>query len=223
MSICSVILTKFFSKYDFLLHALLGLGAANLSLATEESFLRQALDHRVRAIRALNGKLSSAGPGGFLTGPDGDAAFAAIMALTFQAGHMPEGMFDFISMVRGCHIVATKAMPSFETSAFRSFSRQEHADGFKMLVVRSISQAPPDDKTVLLGVFNAFLQSLGNIAPLCRSILEVEYLAGMKRVVALFLAGSEEGKFPLNPNSPRQKENMKITLTHDDEITIVDE
>lgn len=121
------------------------------------------------------------------------------------------------------HIVATKAMPSFETSAFRSFSRQEHADGFKRLVVRSISQAPPDDKTVLLGVFNAFLQSLGNIAPLCGSILEVEYLAGMKRVVALFLAGSEEGNPPLTPTSSIPNEKMKITLIHDDEITIVNE
>lgn len=94
------------------MHAVLALGASHLSLCStmsgsDKSALsssgtgvmeRQALGHRVRAIRALNDKLS----GGRLSKVDGDAAFAAMMALTFQAGYMVDGMGDFVAMVRGC-------------------------------------------------------------------------------------------------------------------------
>ncbi|GKT57780.1 C6 zinc finger domain-containing protein [Colletotrichum tofieldiae] len=193
--------------YEFLLHALLGLGASSLALTKDASLGRPALNHRVRAIRALNSKLSSGGPGHLLKGADADATFAAIMALTFQAGHMLEGMLDFLWMVRGClwltrtgdvvgHIIATQVMSSFETSAFRAFSRREHVEGFKRLVLsQGDGWEAINGKRDLLCIFKGFENSLGNLAPLCGSVVEVEYLAGLKRVVALFLMDSADAYY----------------------------
>lgn len=33
---------------------------------------------------------------------DAEAAFAAMLSLTFQSAYMPDGMIDFLTMVRGC-------------------------------------------------------------------------------------------------------------------------
>ncbi|TIC95466.1 Sterol uptake control protein 2 [Colletotrichum higginsianum] len=183
-------------EYDFLLHALLGLGASSLALTRDARLARPALSHRVRAIRALNLKLSSGGPGRSLRGADGDAAFAAIMALTFQAGHMAEGMVDFLWMVRGCHIVATQAMSSFETSAFRGLSTPEHVEGCKrMALSRGGAKGSADGRRILSETFEGFEASLGNLAPLCGSVIEVEYLAGLKQVAVLFRTESDDAYY----------------------------
>ncbi|KAL0941737.1 C6 zinc finger domain-containing protein [Colletotrichum truncatum] len=179
--------------YDFLLHAMLGLGASHLELCsatTGAASSSQALGHRVKAIQALNARLSSPG----LSKVDGDAAFAAMMALTFQASYMPEGMYDFISMVRGCHVVAMKAMPSFEDSAFRTFSREEHVYNFKQQLSTNgssegLGSVQGDAR---LGVLVGFIENLAALAPLCGSVLEVEYLAEIRRVIQLTLAESED-------------------------------
>ncbi|KAF4847083.1 hypothetical protein CGCSCA2_v012857 [Colletotrichum siamense] len=194
-------------EYDFLMHAVLALGASHLSLCSTLSdssnpallssgtgvMERQALGHRVRAIRALNDKLSY----GRLSKVDGDAAFAAMMALTFQAGYMVDGMGDFVAMVRGCHVVADNAMPSFPDSAFRGFSGPGYVSGFRSLLqpdqhpgrlprLEDVREAERRE------VLDGFVASLRDVGALCGSVCEVEYLAGMKRVVGLAIAGSED-------------------------------
>ncbi|KAL3302841.1 C6 transcription factor [Colletotrichum asianum] len=193
-------------EYDFLMHAVLALGASHLSLCSTLSdssnsalsssgtgvMERQALGHRVRAIRALNDKLSA----GRLSRVDGDAAFAAMMALTFQAGYMVDGMGDFVAMVRGCHVVADNAMPSFPDSAFRGFSGPGYVSGFRSLLQPDNPSRHPRLEDVREAerreVLDGFVGSLRDVGALCGSVCEVEYLAGMKRVVGLAIAGSED-------------------------------
>ncbi|KAK1837440.1 hypothetical protein CCHR01_19938, partial [Colletotrichum chrysophilum] len=195
-------------EYDFLMHAVLALGASHLALCSTSGgsgsdsvslssgtgvMERQALGHRVRAIRALNDKLSA----GRLSRVDGDAAFAAMMALTFQAGYMVDGMGDFVAMVRGCHVVADNAMPSFPDSAFRGFSGPGYVSGFRSLLQpdQHPSRAPRLEdvrEAERREVLDGFVGSLRDVGALCGSVCEVEYLAGMKRVVGLAIAGSED-------------------------------
>jgi hypothetical protein len=94
-------------KYDFLIHAMLGLGASHLTIHACGDYSSHALTHRVQAIKSLNSVLSRPN----LSQEDGDAAFATIMSLTFQSSYMPEGMFDFVSMVRGCQ--CSNSLPEF--------------------------------------------------------------------------------------------------------------
>jgi hypothetical protein len=77
---------------------MLGLGASHLSLLAPGDFKHSALQHRVTAIERLNKFLSKPK----LSIPDTEAAFAAILTLTFQAAHMPDGLADFLTMTRGC-------------------------------------------------------------------------------------------------------------------------
>ncbi|WQF83865.1 Putative fungal transcription factor [Colletotrichum destructivum] len=176
-------------EYDFLLHALLGLGASSLALTRDARLARPALSHRVRAIRALNLKLSCGGRGRSLRGADGDAAFAAIMALTFQAGHMTEGMVDFLWMVRGCHVLVRDVRIPWVVDAEARRGMQEDGPVARRREGACRRQEEP------MEIFEGFEASLRNLAPLCGSVIEVEYLAGLKQVAALFRTESDDAYY----------------------------
>ena len=80
------------------MHAMLGLGASHISILSTADYGKAALKHRVAAIKALNEHLSKPD----LSMHEAEAAFGAIIALTFQSAYMPEGLMDFLTMVRGC-------------------------------------------------------------------------------------------------------------------------
>lgn len=92
-------------KYDFLLHSMLGLGASHLSLITPNGYEKAALKHRVLAISALNKHLARPG----LTNQDTEAAFGAMLNLTFQSAYMNDGLIDFLTMIRGCKLILNKS------------------------------------------------------------------------------------------------------------------
>lgn len=77
---------------------MLGLGASHLGLLTPSDYNKVALKHRVTAIRELNSHLSKPN----ISKSGGEAAFAAMLVLTFQSSYMADGMVDFLTMVRGC-------------------------------------------------------------------------------------------------------------------------
>jgi len=77
---------------------MLALGAQHLTACTDRDYTGQALAHRIKAIRALNSQLSKANP----STAEGDAAFGAVMSLTFQSSYLADGLMDYISMIRGC-------------------------------------------------------------------------------------------------------------------------
>lgn len=87
-----------FLQYDFLLHAFLAIGASHLNLLSSADYEKAALKHRVLAIKSLNEHLSKSE----MSIPDAEAAFGATLALTFQSAYMPDGLPDFLTMVRGC-------------------------------------------------------------------------------------------------------------------------
>ena len=77
---------------------MVGLGASHLSLLAPTGYVRDALQHRVVAIKRLNEFLARRQH----SASDAVAAFAAILVLTYQAAHMPDGLYDFLTMTRGC-------------------------------------------------------------------------------------------------------------------------
>lgn len=85
-------------QYDFLAHAMLGLGASHLTLMTSANYSNPALNHRVVAISSLNGQLAKA----HLEKAEADATMGALLALTFQSAYMADGMVEFLTMIRGC-------------------------------------------------------------------------------------------------------------------------
>ncbi|KAK5987910.1 Sterol uptake control protein 2 [Cladobotryum mycophilum] len=162
-------------QYGFLVHAMLGLGASHLTLMSPKNYSQASLYHRVTAIRSLNDFLSHA----HMSQANADVAFATMLALTFQASHMPDGMIEFLTMVRGCYLVGLHAMSNYEMSVFKSFERQ-----FYVAKVMELVEIDETNSYLDQLISDQFCVSAKRLAPLCGSIVEIEYLAMMQRIVS---------------------------------------
>ncbi|RGP63483.1 sterol uptake control 2 [Fusarium longipes] len=164
-------------QYDFLLHSMLGLGASHLGLLTPSGYETAALKHRVIAIRALNKHLTKAS----FTQQDAEAAFGAMLNLTFQSAYMTDGLIDFLTMVRGCWLVGTQPSVDLDHTIFKTFGRVSYLDKIKAIVQEEKQKDRYLDKFIAEG----FCQSVQKLGPLCRSIPELQYLAHMQRIATL--------------------------------------
>ncbi|RMZ81889.1 hypothetical protein DV738_g2050, partial [Chaetothyriales sp. CBS 135597] len=99
---------------DYLMHAILSLGASHLGRLTGVDYRRESLTHRGFAIAGLNQALSQPAK----DFGQADAMLAACYALTFQASYMGDGLFDFITMVRGCALTTAKIKQEDAMTAF---------------------------------------------------------------------------------------------------------
>jgi hypothetical protein len=87
---------------EYLMHAVLGMAASHLQVATGQNLHDIAMHHRVIAIRGSNEAISQTNR----SGADGDALLAACYALTFQSTYMAEGLAEFFLFVRGCAVLS---------------------------------------------------------------------------------------------------------------------
>jgi hypothetical protein len=173
-------------QYDYLVHAMLGLAASHLSLYTGND-TGNALTHRVKAIAALNESLNHP----CTSTAEGDARFGAIMALTFQASCMPEGMTEFLSMVRGCQVIAATGMLDFSKSLFQEFTEEGYSDSIQRLIGKGGLAL----KEHQARYFDEFFVSLRNLAPLCTSPLEIKFLAAAERVSKKVRMSAVDGQY----------------------------
>ncbi|KAJ4150205.1 hypothetical protein LMH87_010964 [Akanthomyces muscarius] len=160
-------------QYDFLLHAMLGLGASHLSIITPNSYTRAALRHRVTALEGFKKFISTAGQ----SREHADAAFATALVLTFQATQMRDGLNDFLTMIRGCNLIGTHASGQYASSRFAEFEKELYLN--KLMKVVPLDRPIPHFDEEAIG---GFLGSLENLGPLCRSIEELQYLAIMRSI-----------------------------------------
>lgn len=158
-SVSSSLLTL--SQYDFLLRAMLGLGASHLELTSSSNFQSVALVHRVEAIKSLNRALSVPPS----SKAEADARFATFMVLTFQSTCMPDGLVDFLTMLRGCGLTGNLD----DESKFSCFSKDRHVETMDTLI--------GENKELSLDVeaFDDAGASLVLIKPLCGADIEKEY------------------------------------------------
>ncbi|KAH8904343.1 hypothetical protein BR93DRAFT_930375 [Coniochaeta sp. PMI_546] len=177
--------------FDYLIHSMLGLAASSLehslapTTACSASYSPAAISHRVTAIRLLNDSLSRP----CSCPEEGTARYAAMMALTFQSSYMADGMLEFVSMTRGCNIVAQTAMGgAFALSPFGVFSREGHVDACRRLGPKPAWEADRRaDEVLSEEVAEGLLEGLRELATLClgRSRLEDEVLTKVEQVIAL--------------------------------------
>ncbi|KAK3904773.1 hypothetical protein C8A05DRAFT_31445 [Staphylotrichum tortipilum] len=163
-------------SYDYLMHAMLGLGASHLAIYGGNC-AAHALAHRVKAIQSLNQALSTPPR----SAAEGDARYGAMFALTFQASCMPDGMNEFLSMIKGCHVIATSSMLAYEDSLFGCFTQQGYGDSVRR-VIGSTPIVLDDAQEVML---DEFLASLRALVPLCTSPLEIKFLASTEHIVTV--------------------------------------
>ncbi|KIV79582.1 hypothetical protein PV11_07133 [Exophiala sideris] len=105
---------QFAEQHEYLMHAILSLGASHLSRLTGVDYRKESLVHRGHAIAGLNHALSQTAR----AYGESDAMLASCYALTFQASYMGDGLSDFITMIRGCALTTEKIHQEQALTAF---------------------------------------------------------------------------------------------------------
>ncbi|UKZ76808.1 hypothetical protein TrVFT333_004520 [Trichoderma virens FT-333] len=171
-------------QYDYLAHAVLGLGASHLSQHGNVDYTSQALQHRVTAMKLVNEQLDHPP-----TKPaDQDALFAAVICLVTQSSLMPDSMVDYITTTRGGNLVASTIITNYEHSIFKYFTPLEHDRSLERL----ICEQPRDFEAI-----EGFHASALRIRPLCQKFTEVAYCESMIKCINNLRTSCLEGMAPL--------------------------
>lgn len=171
---------QFAEQHEYLMHALLSLGASHLGRLTGMDYRRESLIHRGNAIAGLNKALSQTAR----VYGESDAMLASCYALTFQASYMGDGLADFITMVRGCALTTEKIRQDHSPTAF-NLQPEWH---FKFMAPR-LQNLPPVDPLLLEDAYNG----LENIRPYLTGNTEIDFHAALVDVVASLQASPASG------------------------------
>ena len=102
-------------QYEYLIHSILALAASHLDAVSSANVAEEAISHRILAVKSLNEALSVPPK----TRMECDARMAAALALAFQSSHLDDGLFEFLTMVRGCNLIAADESLMGAGSAFQ--------------------------------------------------------------------------------------------------------
>ncbi|KLU89709.1 hypothetical protein MAPG_08678, partial [Magnaporthiopsis poae ATCC 64411] len=131
-------------EYDYLMHAVLGLAASDLT-QDDPSLVEAAMSHRLKAIKAVKKALADAprrsrpqqqlqkgsnacGNGGgsaAFSSDEGNALLATCFALTFQSVLLEDGMAEYMTFIRGIIIVAIQMYAKGARFLFTNFIEDE--------------------------------------------------------------------------------------------------
>lgn len=144
---------------------MLGLGASDLALISSNraELASNALIHRVKAVSLFNQAMKTPSKDNF----EADARFATLMVLTFQSSCMPDGFYDFLTMLRGCVLHGGEVIKN--ESCFITFWQMNHlntmVERFTEAQVQSLDHGPLDEAT----------ESLAQLKPYCQPGVEERY------------------------------------------------
>jgi hypothetical protein len=151
----------FAHQYDYLMHAMLGMGASHLALHTSSTpeIQAAAFAHRITAVKRLNDALSRAPK----DVNEVDARFATLMVLTFQSACISEGLFDYLTTLRGC-VMAGGGMGNMpKDSSFRRHMAGGNRESMRERVVMaaklcSLDTRPLDDAAESLKILEPYVK-----------------------------------------------------------------
>lgn len=171
---------QFAEHQEYLMHAILSLGASHLSRLTGIDYRKESLTHRGQAIAGLNKALSQKAQ----HYGESDAMLAACYALTFQASYMGDGLEDFITMVRGCALTTEKIRREDVPTAF-NLQPDWH---FKVMAPR-LASLPPVNHTLL----EEGIAALEDIQPYLENDVDSDFHGALTDVISSLLASPQSG------------------------------
>lgn len=171
-------------QYQCLSHAVLALGASHLTAHGNQDYSTQALNHRIQAISLLNAQFENPPTNAM----EADALFGAVICLTTQTTLLPDGMQEYLTMIRGASIVMQTVVPSQERSLFARATSDEH-----MKTLLELASDESRDFTQL----EEFAASLANLKLLCTKAHEQMHQEWMEKVVQAMYVSAREGKSSL--------------------------
>ncbi|KAK7222143.1 hypothetical protein V2G26_010146 [Clonostachys chloroleuca] len=187
-------------EYDFLAHAVLGLGAAHITQSTPGlDYTTEALQHRVTTMQRVNERLSLSS----LSPQEADALLAAVLCLVSQSSLLPDldSMADYLTMSRGGSLIANSVIKEIATSLFRAH-QEEHFE-----ILSSMVQEQPKNQSIITG----FRASGLALRPLAANENERNYADALIRCIdAVEISGIEAWKHFLDVFM------MAISFSHED-------
>ena len=147
------------------MHAILGLAASDLSVQKDPSLVAFAMNHRLKAIKAIKKTLSDVPRAD--TFEEGNAMMATCFALTFQSVLLDDGMVEYMTFIRGIVIVAIQMYLKGADLLFGQFLGDKQTEA-----LRPILEKVPLIEHVWAADAVAAIEGLG---PLCVNPMETQY------------------------------------------------
>lgn len=152
-------------KYEYLMHAILGLAASDLSVQKDPGLIASAMNHRLKAIKAIKKSLADVPRAD--TFEEGNALMATCFALTFQSVLLDDGMVEYMTFIRGVVIVAIQMYIKGAKLIFGQFLGDKQTEVLKPL----LEKVPLIEQTWA----TAAVAAIEGLAPLCQHPMEQQY------------------------------------------------
>lgn len=172
------------------MHAILGYSASEL-IHSDPSLVTAAMNHRIKAIRAIKKRLSEASKTD-TNYEEANALVATCFALTFQSVLLDDGLAEYMTFIRGILIVAMQMAfrgikPVFPTL----FESEQNA-----ILAPFMEDLPLIQK----GQADAAVEAIRNLRPLCSLQVEIEYQQELQAIAETLYINSFDGEFSIKHN-----------------------
>lgn len=165
------------------MHAILGYAASEL-MVTDSSLAPVAMNHRIRAIKAIKKRLTDASRME-TTYEEANALIATCFALTFQSVSLEDGLAEYMTFIRGIVIVGMQMMFKSIKPLFSNLFESNQDE----VLAPYMEGLPLIEK----GWAEAAIESIANLGPLCTRQVEIEYHEQLMNVSSQLLTNSFEG------------------------------
>ena len=166
------------------MHAILGFAASEL-IHTDASFMAAAMNHRIRAIRAIKKRLSEAGRVN-TTYEEANAMVATCFALTFQSVSLEDGLAEYMTFIRGIVIVGMQMAFSGIKPIFDNLFENNDAE-----ILAPYMETLP---LIQRSWADAAVDSISNLRPLCGLPIETEYVDKLLSIAEKLYTNSFDGE-----------------------------
>ncbi|PHH75862.1 hypothetical protein CDD82_4236 [Ophiocordyceps australis] len=152
-------------NHEFLMHAILGLAASELSHG-DASLVTAAISYRVRAVSAIKKRLVEASTTE-TTYEEANALVATCFALTFQSVSLDDGLAEYMTFIRGIFIVGMQMLLKGISPIFGClFDGKQNEAMAPVMQHLPLIQKPWVDASVV---------AISGLRPLCATALDLDY------------------------------------------------
>ncbi|OAA43852.1 C6 transcription factor [Metarhizium rileyi] len=152
-------------EHEFLMHAILGFAASDLA-PVDSSFVQAAMNHRIKAIKAIKKRLSESARSQ-TSYEESNALVATCFALTFQSVSLEDGLAEYMTFIRGILIVGMQMMFKGIKPVFEQLFEDQQNEMMEPYL--------RDLPLIQRGWADAAIEAISKLQPLCVEPVEVEY------------------------------------------------
>jgi hypothetical protein len=169
------------------MHAILGFAASELA-PTDSSFVQAAMNHRIKAIKAIKKRLSESARGAQPGYEEANALVATCFALTFQSVSLEDGLAEYMTFIRGILIVGMQMM----FKGIKPIFEQLFEDRQEEMMEPFLRDLP----LIQRGWADSAIEAITSLRPLCIEQVEVEYFEQLLGIAERLKISSFDGNVP---------------------------